>query len=98
MRVQHGLLVAAGVLLLAVLFAPSGVAAQQAQAPRTPKAAAPFDPSGYWVPLITEDWRFRMVTPRKGDYASVPLSAEGRRVADTWGLARDEGSGNQCKA
>jgi len=57
-----------------------------------------FDPSGYWVPLITEDWRFRMVTPPKGDVASVPLNAEGRRVADTWDLAKDDAAGNQCKA
>ena len=57
-----------------------------------------FDPTGYWVPLITEDWRFRMVTPPKGDYASLPLNAEGRRVADTWDLAKDDAAGNQCKA
>ena len=69
-----------------------------AQPPRSPRAAAVFDPSGYWVPLITEDWRFRMVTPPKGDYASLPLSAEGRRVADAWDLTKDNASGNQCKA
>jgi len=86
------------------LVFPLAVAAQRgagAQPPageaRTPKAAAVFDPTGYWVPLITEDWRFRMVTPPKGDYASVPLSTEGRRVADTWDLAKDEAAGNQCK-
>ena len=39
-----------------------------------------------------------MVTPPKGDYASVPLTAEGRRVADTWDLAKDDAAGNQCKA
>jgi hypothetical protein len=55
MRVRHRLLVAAGVLLLAFVLAPFGVAGQQAQPTRTPKGAAPFDPSGYWVPLITED-------------------------------------------
>ncbi len=33
---------------------------------------------------VTEDWRFRMVTPPKGDYTSMPLNAEGKRVADTW--------------
>jgi hypothetical protein len=74
------------------------LAAQQPAAARTPKAAAPFDPSGYWVPLITEDWRFRMLTPPKGDYASVPLNNEGRRAADTWDLAKDDASGIQCKA
>jgi hypothetical protein len=39
-----------------------------------------------------------MVTPAKGDYASVPLNPEGRRVADTWDPAKDEAAGNQCKA
>jgi hypothetical protein len=47
---------------------------------------------------VTEDWRFRMVTPQKGDYASVPLNPEGRRVADTWDPAKDETAGNQCKS
>jgi hypothetical protein len=96
----HGLPVAAGVLLVTVaaLTPRSDVFAQQAPAVRSAKAVAPFDPSGYWVPLITEDWRFRMVTPPRGDYASVPLSNEGRRVADTWDIAKDEASGNQCKA
>jgi hypothetical protein len=75
-----------------------GAEAQQPAAQRTAKAAAPFDPAGYWVPLITEDWRFRMVTPPKGDYASVPLTPEGRRVADTWDRTKDDAAGNQCKA
>ena len=30
-----------------------------------------------------------MVTPPKGDYASVPLNDEGRRVADQWDPAQD---------
>ena len=30
-----------------------------------------------------------MVTPPKGDYASVPLNDEGRRVADQWDAAQD---------
>jgi hypothetical protein len=86
------------VAFVAVCVAEPGVLAQQPQAPRTAKSAAVFDPAGYWVALVTEDWRFRMVTPPKGDYASVPLTPEGRRVADTWDLAKDEASGNQCKA
>jgi hypothetical protein len=58
----------AGLLVLAVaVFAAFDVAAQQAPSARTPKAAAPFDPSGYWVPLITEEWRFRMITTRKSE-------------------------------
>src|ERR1700680_4383151 len=66
--------------------------------PPSPKDAAPMDLTGYWVSIVTEDWRYRMVTPAKGDYASVPLNAEGRKTADTWDPAKDEASGNQCKS
>jgi hypothetical protein len=64
----------------------------------TAKASAPVDMTGYWVSYVTEDWRFRMVTPRKGDYQSVPMTAEARKVADAWDPAADEAAGNQCKA
>src|ERR1044071_2252379 len=66
--------------------------------PPTPRASAPFDMTGYWVSLVTEDWRWRMMTPPKGDYSSVPLNNEGRRVADTWDLAKDKAEGNECRA
>jgi len=69
-----------------------------AATPATPRAAAPIDLTGYWVAVITEDWRWRMVTPPKGDYASIPLSPEGKRVADTWDPAKDEAAGEQCRA
>jgi hypothetical protein len=36
------------------------------------------------VSVVTEDWRYRMVLPLKGDYGSVPLNANGRRAADAW--------------
>jgi hypothetical protein len=39
-----------------------------------------------------------MLTPPKGDYASVLLNPEGRRVADLWDPARDEAKGEQCRA
>ena len=68
------------------------------QAPPTPRAAAPFDLTGQWVSLITEDWRHRQFTPPKGDYASLPLSPAGRKIADGWDPARDEAAGEQCKA
>jgi hypothetical protein len=84
-------------VMVAVAQRGGGRGGGQPAVPQTPKAAAVFDPTGYWVPLITEDWRFRMVTPPKGDYASVPLNPEGRRVADTWDLAKDDASGNQCR-
>ena len=83
-----------------IIVSAACLAAQQAtspDAPRTPRTAAPIDITGYWVAVITEDWRWRMLTPPKGDYASVPISDEGRRVADSWDLGRDEASGLACK-
>ncbi|MBV8731870.1 MAG: hypothetical protein JO336_18840 [Acidobacteriia bacterium] len=96
-----------GLLLLPPVFAafllsPSLVAQGRGGPPPGPpptaKAAAPEDLTGYWVSLVTEDWRYRMVTPPKGDYASVPLNPEGRRVADMWDPAKDEAAGLQCKS
>ena len=43
--------------------------------PPTPKADSPIDLTGYWVSIVNEDWRWRMLTPPKGDYASVPLKS-----------------------
>src|SRR5438477_8113740 len=88
---------------VALSLAPVGLNAQAGRggAPAPPpnaKAAAPVDLTGQWVAVVTEDWRYRMVTPAKGDYASVPLNPEGRKVADTWDPAKDEASGNQCKS
>ncbi len=57
--------------------------------PSSPRAAAPIDLTGQWVAIVNEDWRWRMVTPPKGDYASVPLNDEGRRVADQWDPSQD---------
>jgi hypothetical protein len=66
-------------------------------APQTARSAAPIDITGNWVAIITEDWRWRMLTPPKSDYASLPLNNEGRRVADTWDLAKDDAAGLSCK-
>jgi hypothetical protein len=66
--------------------------------PASAREGAPIDLTGYWVSVISEDWKFRMVTPRKGVYDSLMLNAEGRRVADTWDPARDEAAGEQCRA
>jgi len=66
--------------------------------PPTAKAAAPVDLTGYWVSVISEDWRWRMVTPLKGDAASVPLNAEGRKAIEVWDPAADGAANLQCKA
>jgi hypothetical protein len=89
----------ASTLLVAVLLSsgsqswaqrPPGASAP----PPTPQADSPIDLTGYWVSIVNEDWRWRMITPPKGDYASVPLNEEGKRVADTWDVSQD----GSCKA
>ena len=54
--------------------------------------------TGYWVSIVTEDWRFRMIPLSNGDDPGLPLNAEGKKLADAWDLAKDEASGDQCKA
>jgi hypothetical protein len=80
-------------LMAGALVAISRPSAQQA-APPTPKTSAPYDLTGYWVSVVTEDWRWRMTTPPKGDYISIPLSDEGRKAAFAWD-PKTEGS---CRA
>ena len=62
------------------------------------RAAAPVDLTGNWVSVVSEDYRWRMVTPLKGDAASVPINAAARKVVDAWDPAKDEAAGLQCKA
>ena len=94
-------LAAASVVL--VLVASSITQAQQrgggarGAAPAA-RQAAPFDLSGYWVSVITEDWKLRMVTPAKGVYDALTLNPAGRKVADGWDPAADEKAGELCKA
>jgi hypothetical protein len=91
------LLAACGVVTLPL--AAQGVRTSPvAQAPPTAQAAAPIDLTGNWVAVISEDWRWRMVTPAKGDYASVPLTPEGLKLADTWDPVKDEAAGEQCRS
>jgi hypothetical protein len=63
-------------------------------APLSAKQSAPIDLTGEWVSIVNEDWRWRMLTPGKGDYEGVPLNTEGRKTADTWTAAED----GSCKA
>src|SRR6266852_3161802 len=62
------------------------------------KTSAPIDLTGYWVAEITEDWRWRMVTPAKGDYLSIPINAAAEKAADAWDPAKDDAGGEQCKS
>jgi hypothetical protein len=97
------LVFAVAAAMLSLLAVPERGLAQgrgrgQAGPPPSPEAGAPEDITGYWVSIVTEDWRFRMITPPKGDYASLPLNAQGRKVADAWDPAKDEAAGEQCKS
>jgi hypothetical protein len=78
----------------AALATLAGAQPARPPAPANPREAAPIDLTGQWVAIVNEDWRWRMVTPPKGDYASVPLNDEGRRVADQWDPSQD----GDCKA
>ena len=89
-----------------LLAVPARVDAQRGQGgrgggppavPPTPQAAAPFDPTGYWVSMIVDEWRFR-VTPQKGDILYLPINAEARQLANAWDPAKDEAVGQSCKA
>jgi hypothetical protein len=66
--------------------------------PRSAREAAPVDFTGYWVSVVTEDWRWRMVTPARGDFAGIPLTPAARKLGLAWDPAKDEGNQDQCKA
>src|ERR1051325_10871125 len=65
--------------------------------PVAPQQAAPWDPTGYWVSIVSDEWRYRMLTPPKGNFDYVPLNAEGQRVVREWDPAKDEAAGEQCR-
>src|SRR5689334_16144243 len=97
MKAARTLIVLMCVWGLAVVSASAQGRGGAAAPARTPKQAAPIDLTGDWVSYVTEDWRFRMMTPPKGDYRGVTLNADARKIADAWDPAADEASGNQCK-
>jgi len=68
------------------------------QAPPTPRSSAPIDMTGYWVSIVAEDWRWRMITPPKGDFSGVPLNAEGQKIMNAWDPAKDEAAKEECKS
>jgi hypothetical protein len=92
------------VFLAVVLAAHATVWAQgrgrggAAAPPQTAKAAALIDLTGYWVSVVTEDWRYRMVTPARGDYQGVPMTPAARAIADAWDPAKEEASAELCKS
>lgn len=64
----------------------------------TPRSVAPIDLTGFWVSIVTEDWRYRMITAAKGDIGGVPLNPNGLKVAKEWDPEKDASQGDACKA
>jgi hypothetical protein len=95
MKLQNAIYATAAFLSLLTLCA---FGQGRGQPPASPRAGAPVDFTGYWVSVVTEDWRWRMVTPIRGDFASIPLNAAGRKIGDAWDPAKDEAAGEQCRA
>jgi len=60
---------------------------------QTPKTLAPIDLTGNWVSIVTEDWRYRMLTAPKGDYYSLPLNQEAIKAA----MAYTPAQADACK-
>ncbi len=89
----------AALLLLGTLDVPGQAPLGAGKgAAKSGRESALIDITGQWVAVVNEDWRWRMVTPPKGDTASVPLNAAGRRIATSWDLAADRAAGRLCKA
>lgn len=86
------------VMLVALAATLHGQANRRAAGAGAAEAQAPVDITGYWVAVVTEDWRWRMVTPKRGDFPSIPVTPEGKKVAESWDPAKDTAAGEQCKA
>ena len=92
---------ASSVVVVVLIAAALGrVEAQRGntQPPQSPRAAAPIDLTGYWVSIVTQNWRWRMVTPPRGDYNGVQMTPAARKIADAWDPAKDEAAGEACKS
>ena len=81
-------------LILVPLLTPHGGARLAAQ--QQPKP--PFDLTGTWVSVITEEWHLRMITPPRGNFEGMTINDAARTLAGTWDPARDEAAGEACKA
>jgi hypothetical protein len=100
-KLSEGMRALAVMAVVFLIASPAAIQAQRAGRGAPSPAGrdgAALDLTGYWVSVISEDWKYRMVTPKKGVYDALALNAEGRRVGDTWDPVRDEAAGEQCRA
>ena len=82
---------------VAIFFSLSTVATTQALGQDAANSNPPLDLTGYWVSVVTEGWRMRMVIPEKGDYESTAMTPAAREIADSWDPALDTASGEECR-
>jgi hypothetical protein len=85
--------IAAAVLCLAAF---ASVTAQSA--PSIYQRYAPIDLTGTWVSIVTEDWDVRMLTPKKGDFHSLPLTRAAQDAANRIDMTQVEAAGRACDA
>ena len=86
------------VLVMALAGPAAGRAQQRGGAARSARDAAPIDLTGYWVSYVTENWRYRMVMPAKGEYRRIPASPAAVPLINAWDPSADERAANQCKS
>jgi hypothetical protein len=91
------------IAVVAAMLAAAGAATEAQrgnanQPPQPAKVAAPVDLTGNWVSMVTQDWRWRMVMPPKGDYRGIPMTPEALKLAQAWNPAKDEAAGEQCRS
>jgi hypothetical protein len=82
----------------ALLLSEAGFAGAPPAPPPDAQKAALIDLTGNWVSVTGQDWRYRMITPAKGDYRGVPLNPAGRKIADEFDPAKYGGDKYQTSA
>ena len=95
---KRPLAVAAVLVLWGLAVPPSLHGQRQGGAATSARDSAPIDLTGYWVSYVTENWRYRMVTPPKGEYRRIPVTPAALPLINGWDPAADQRAGNQCKS
>jgi hypothetical protein len=70
--------------LLSTLVVATPGGAQSPPQSESARDSAAIDITGYWVSVVSEDWKFRMVMPNAGEYGGLPLNTMARQIADRW--------------
>ena len=74
----------------AVNVAAQGRGGRGGGAPAGPaRTNPPVHLTGTWVPVITEDWRYRVMTAPNGQTGGIPMSPSARQAAMEWDRSKD---------